>query len=279
MSAHGTEIARVTLQGSRENNQDRFAVFEEHDACLLVLGDGLGGHPRGEVAAQLLVETCQKLWQAAHKPLVNPRYFLQQCALKAHEAILGFGSRQTPPITPRTTAVMALLQEGRCYWGHAGDSRFYLVREGEILVRSRDHVVANVLDQDKARSLSLNPGALTRCLGGSHSAQPLIGDPVTLQPGDIVLLCSDGFWHQLDESEMVTTLHNAFPLSKALSLLGERAEANKIGNSDNISAVGVRLGSKSFGIGQTPMNGPLDDEEAELLQAIEHLNKLIERTL
>lgn len=278
MSTHGTEIARVTLQGSRDNNQDRFAVFEAQHACLLVLGDGLGGHPRGEVAAQLLVETCEKLWESAHKPLVNPRYFLQQCALKAHQAIVEFGTRQTPPITPRTTAVMALLQEGRCYWGHAGDSRFYLVRDGEILVRSRDHVVGNVLDRDKARSLSLNPGALTRCLGGSHSAQPVIGDPVNLKPGDIVLLCSDGFWHQLDESEMVTTLHNAFPLSKALSLLGERAEANNIGKSDNISAIGVRVGQESFGIGQGVITAT-DDEEAELLQAIEHLNKLIERTL
>ena len=276
MTHHRTEIARISLQGNRAENQDRFAILEQEETCLLVLGDGLGGHPRGEVAAQILVNSCEQMWQAARKPLVNPNYFLQQCALRAHQAIVAYGMRQDPPISPRTTSVMALLQEGKCYWSHAGDSRFYLIRDGSIEVRSRDHVVANDKRPPASLAEAANPGAITRCLGGaSQSATPVVGSPLTLREGDVILLCSDGFWSQLDEQEMLRTLHNALPLHNALRLLGENAEQNGVGQSDNITAVGVRAGREAFGIGQIPLP---HDQEGELLQAIEHLNRLINKT-
>lgn len=276
MNRDSTEIARITLQGDRAENQDRFAVLEENDTCLLALADGLGGHPRGEVAAQFLIDTCRQMWRTARKPLVNPSYFLQQCALRAHQAIVGWGIRQDPPITPRTTAVLALLQEGRCYWGHAGDSRFYLVRDEKIHLVSRDHIVANEPRPQDPLAEELHPATITRCLGGaSQGASLVLGAPVQLQEGDIALLCSDGFWNQLDEEEMLLTLHNAVPLHNALRILGEAAEEYSIGQSDNVTAVGVRLGNLAYGIGQMPMS-PNDD--AELLQAIEHLNRLIDRT-
>lgn len=276
MNHDRTEIARITLQGNRSENQDRFIILEENDSCLLALADGLGGHPRGEVAAQFLVDTCQQMWSTARKPLVNPTYFLQQCALRAHQAIIAWGIRQDPPITPRTTAVLALLQEGRCYWGHAGDSRFYLIRNGKIHLMSRDHVLANEPQPLAPMAEELHPGTITRCLGGAAQCASLVlGNPIQLQEGDIALLCSDGFWNQLDEEEMLLTLHNAVPLHNALRILGEAAEEFSIGQSDNITAVGARLGRGSFGLGLAPVN---HEEDAELLQAIEHLNKLIDRT-
>jgi serine/threonine protein phosphatase PrpC len=278
MTRHGTEIAHITLQGNRTENQDRFTVLEQDDCCLLVLADGLGGHPRGDLAAQTLVDTCEEMWEDTRKPLMNPNYFLQQCILHAHQAIIAHGARQTPPILPRTTAVLALLQEGECYWAHAGDSRFYLLREGRILSRSRDHVVTNEPRKQPAETMeTAKPGTITRCLGGtSQSAAPELGSPITLQEKDIVLLCSDGFWNQIGEKQMLATLHKALPLQNALRLLAETAEQNGIGLSDNITAVGVRMGSNSYGIGQLPATC---DEESELLMAIEHLNKLIKKRL
>ncbi|HIE54816.1 MAG TPA: serine/threonine-protein phosphatase, partial [Chromatiaceae bacterium] len=210
------------------------------------------------------------------KPLVNPAHFLQQCAQRTHQAIITWGIQQDPPVTPHTTAVLALLQEGRCYWGHAGDSRFYLIRKGKIHLISRDHVLANEPQALDPVVEELHPGIITRCLGGAAQRAGLVlGTPVQLLEEDIVLLCSDGFWNQLDEEEMLLTLHNVTPLHNALSTLGEAAKEFSPGQSDNITAVGVRMGSASFGIGLAPVD---HEEDAELLQAIEHLNKLIERT-
>ncbi len=276
MRSEQTETAHISLRGDRPENQDRSIILEEDDCCLLVLGDGLGGHPRGEVAAQILVDTCRELWEQASRPLVNPRYFLQQCILQAHRAIVEFGIRQDPPVTPRTTAVLALLQEGECYWSHAGDSRFYLVREGAVHVMSRDHVVRNEAAANACLE-GCNPGAITRCLGGaSQGATPALGTPVPLREGDVVLLCSDGFWGQLEESYMLSVLHNALPLRNALSILGETACRNGFGQSDNITAIGVRVGRDCYGLGDRSL--PMD-EESELLAAIEHLNQLINKTL
>ncbi len=275
MSGSQTEIAHITLVGDRAENQDRALILEDTDCCLLALGDGLGGHPQGDVAAQILMDTCARLWSEAHKPLLNPSYFLQQCMLQAHRAIVSYGAAQVPPVSPRTTAVLALLQEGECYWSHAGDSRFYLVREEAVHRVSRDHVVAN--DASGLYSPGENPAAITRCLGGSaRSIAPALGAPVALRAGDVVLLCSDGFWNQLDETQMLTVLHNALPLENALGILGEMAVENRSGQSDNVTAVGIRLGHDSFGVGRHPL---LEDEESELLMAIEHLNRLIEKTL
>ncbi len=275
MKEAGAEIGHVTLRGDRPENQDRAVVLDGGDACLLVLGDGLGGHPMGDVAAQLLVDTCTRLWQEARKPLINPSYFVQQCLLRAHRAIREFGEAQEPPVTPRTTAVVALLQEGECYWSHVGDSRFYLVRDERVQLVSRDHVVAN--DESGLYPAQSNPSAITRCLGGPvQSGSPTPGAPVPLREGDVVLLCSDGFWSQLEEERMVTVLHNALPLDNALGILGRMALENREGQSDNVTAVGVRLGRDSYGLGSRPL---ATDEESELLMAIEHLTRLIEKTL
>ena len=276
MSRSSPEIARITLQGNRPENQDRFLVLQQDDCCMLALGDGLGGHPRGEIAAQMLIDTCEEMWATTRKPLLNPNYFIQQCALRAHQAIVDWGIRQNPSVTPRTTAVIAILQEGECYWGHAGDSRFYLIRDNRIHSKSKDHIVANEPERVIASLLdSANPGAITRCLGGaSQNAAPTLGSPIPLHEDDIVLLCSDGFWNQLGEELMLTTLHNAMPLDNALRMLGEIAEQNGIGQSDNITAVGVRTGRDCYGIGQIPIT---HDEESALLLAIEHLNNLINR--
>ncbi|HIE55486.1 MAG TPA: serine/threonine-protein phosphatase [Chromatiaceae bacterium] len=276
MSFSGTEMGRVSLCGARPDNQDRCAIFEASDTCLLVLGDGLGGHPGGEVAAQTLIDVCAQLYKEASKPLKNPNFFLHQCASHAHRAIVEYGLAQTPPISPRTTLVMALLQEGQCYWSHAGDSRFYLLRDEAILIQSVDHVAIHDPQGAGSEFDGASPTAITRCLGGdASSAMPDAGTPTHLEEGDLILLCSDGFWNQLDEKRIVSTLRRDAPLNKSLQTLAEHAAANLPHQSDNVSAVGVRVGEHGYGISKNYA----DEEIDELLSAINHLNKLINKNL
>ncbi|WP_419631382.1 PP2C family protein-serine/threonine phosphatase, partial [Thiolapillus sp.] len=123
------ETARISLQGDRSNNQDRCAIFNYGQSCLMVLADGLGGHPRGEVAAQIMLNVCEQLFTKTPKPISSPQFFFHHCVAHAHKLINQYGQSQDPVITPRTTVVMALIQDGNCYWSYAGDSRFYLLRD------------------------------------------------------------------------------------------------------------------------------------------------------
>jgi serine/threonine protein phosphatase PrpC len=268
------ETARISLQGDRSNNQDRCAIFNYGQSCLMVLADGLGGHPKGEVAAQFMLNVCEQIFLKTPKPISSPRFFFHHCVAHAHKLINQYGQAQNPSIAPRTTVVMALIQDGYCYWSYAGDSRFYLIREGDIILQSTDHSVAQ-----RGLRGEETPGnrALTRCVGGQRSApMPSTEPPFPLQPNDVLLLCSDGLWNQLPQRQLVETLWNVFPLKKALHMLGGVAEKNAQSHSDNISALGIRVDGGSCGVNASYVAG---DSENELLSAIDHLNTLITQNI
>ena len=136
MQAKAFEAAKGSLTGDRATNQDRCLFLSSGETALLCLADGLGGHPRGEVAAQLLLDATEAVFRQSEKPLTDPERFMLRCIGKAHQAILRFGRRQSPPIAPRTTAVIAVVQGGFAYWCHVGDSRLYLIRNGRVVVQT-----------------------------------------------------------------------------------------------------------------------------------------------
>ena len=110
------------------------------DALLMVLADGLGGHALGEVAAQQALQTLAHQFQAQARPAVrNPADFLQDSIMLAHRQIHRYAeAKRLPDIrAPRWSA--APVQNGQIHWAHAGDSRLYLMRRGQLLTRTRDH--------------------------------------------------------------------------------------------------------------------------------------------
>jgi serine/threonine protein phosphatase PrpC len=233
------EAARTTFTGNRACNQDRCLVLADGDCVLLAVADGLGGHPRGEVAAQLLVDVCEALFRRAVRPLADPQQFLLSCVGKAHQAIRRYGARQEPPMQPRTTAVLALVQNGVAHWAHVGDSRLYLLRDGQVMAQTRDHIQVRFVRQGgdgPSRALA----SLTRCLGGLPLPPVTTCAPATpLRPGDTLVLCSDGLWGQVPSA----MLRDAFsrirqPLHQCLE--GLALEAVEAENSDNVSAVALR---------------------------------------
>jgi serine/threonine protein phosphatase PrpC len=239
LPAKAFEAARATAPGQRGHNQDRSLFLGSAEALLLGLADGLGGHPRGETAAQLLVDVCESLFRRTTKPLADPEHFMLQCIGQAHKTILRFGRRQHPPITPRTTAVLAVIQHAAVHWAHVGDSRLYLMRDGQVHARTRDHSCIRHLPGSEGEA-SRPHASLTRCLGGM--LQPPItscGPPTRLQAGDLILLCSDGLWSQIPGRTLIRTLQaNACPLNAALPALVK--QTSMLPNSDNVTAVALR---------------------------------------
>jgi hypothetical protein len=106
---------------------------------LLLLAD-MGGHILGEMAAAIAMQTIGSLFQQQAHPLVGrPERFLEDSFLAAHQEIHRYHTLNNLPETPRTTIVACLIQNGYAYWAHCGDSRLYWMRQGQILLRTKDH--------------------------------------------------------------------------------------------------------------------------------------------
>ncbi|MCB1775789.1 MAG: serine/threonine-protein phosphatase [Gammaproteobacteria bacterium] len=232
------DIAKQSLIGSRAHNQDRCQVLRSDSTLLLSIADGLGGHPRGDAAAQLLIDVAEHLFRKAEKPLEDPVRFMLRVIGKAHRSILRFGRRQRPPIEPRTTAVLAIVQNETLYWSHVGDSRLYLVRNGRVLARTADHTVT-VTVPDNIGPIPRRT-SLTRCLGGLEKPPTTTcAPPMALQPGDVVLLCTDGLWGQVPGRHLVSAFHDhRVPIAEQLEQVSD--VAHREAHSDNVTAIALR---------------------------------------
>lgn len=254
--------------GNRRDNQDRVALEQRGDTFLLVLADGLGGLPRGELAAEIAVSTLTRRFVDSPLPIASPADFLRHGLDEAHRAIIHASERTGVTVIPRTTCVTCLIQAGRAWWAHVGDSRFYLIRDRSPVARTRDHSRVERLlqqgligEQDALHHPEIN--LLTQSLGGDPAPPVPDQDEAGLEQGDTLLLCSDGLWNALHEREMVSLL-SQHPASEAVQLLADAAEAASYPRSDNITLLA--------------MNWPLpaieaDDLDTAIRQVREALNE------
>lgn len=232
--------------GNRPSNQDRCTIIERGESILLLLADGMGGHKKGEVAAQEMVDSIGRSFRKQPLPIPDPAAFLQESVTRAHYDISARGQQLNPPVFPRTTCVACLIQSGVAHWAHVGDSRLYLLREHEVVTRTRDHTYIEELrqhnvisEQEMARHPMRN--YVTHCLGGPEEApQVTLSERSDLRFDDIILLCSDGLWNAVDVVG-VTHILDKRTLEEAVNLLAEEAERISYPNSDNISVIALRL--------------------------------------
>lgn len=231
--------------GNRAANEDRCAVLQRGDSLLLLVADGMGGHARGDLAAQTFVDTFTEAFYRQRLPLADPAAFLRRKLEAAHQAIVQCGQEQQPAIEPRTTAVACLIQGSKAWWIHAGDSRLYVLRGGKVVTRTRDHTYVEDLYQHRAISeaeMMRHPmrNYVSRCLGGRGDPPAAEAGEGSLQFGDVVLLCSDGLWSAVDDKHIAAAARED-DLEAALDRLAERAEQASYPSSDNISAAATRL--------------------------------------
>jgi serine/threonine protein phosphatase PrpC len=241
------DLAHCSLMGNRRNNQDRCLIARGDHALLLGIADGMGGHPGGDKAAQIFTDTCQSQMQQQAGPIAEPHDFLVRLLHLSHHRIQRFGRRNTPPIIPRTTVVVALLQDGLVRWVHAGDSRFYLFRDRQAAARTTDHSQVERLRQQGliSRGEMVNHPArnlVTRCLGGDHDIlEPEYGE-MPLAEDDCLLLCSDGLWSSIPDLRMIGALAEEGSMAEKVEALAREAAAAKAPESDNVSLVACRIG-------------------------------------
>ncbi|HET7369566.1 MAG TPA: protein phosphatase 2C domain-containing protein [Gammaproteobacteria bacterium] len=241
------ETAQATRLGNRRENQDRAAILIGDTRILLIVADGMGGHSDGAAAAQAAVDSLSVSFKNLRGRKTG-KGFLREALAAAHEAVFKLGAEQPIAKRPRTTCTICLVDEGVAQWAHVGDSRVYWVHEDAVGARTRDHSAVEALYQ--AGEIS-NDDMLTHplrnyveeCLGGEPEQPKFeIAEPVELSAGDIMLLCTDGLWGALTETDIVKYLRADGEFDDVLEDVARRAEAATHPSSDNVTAAALRWG-------------------------------------
>ncbi len=250
-------IFQESRKGKRRENQDRVAYCYSRDALLMVVADGLGGHLHGEIAARIAVQVLTNAFRREARPrIADPARFLVEQLLDAHRTIERFTNVHRLGESPLTTCVACIVQDGAACWGHAGDSRLYFIRGGRVLARTRDHSrVQQLVEQGRIReeAVAAHPfrNSITNCLGSAVPPRVELSEKMALEPGDSILLCSDGFWGPLSAARIAAALLRS-DIVEALPELLDQAEARSGMESDNLSVVAMswEAGAASTGAGE-----------------------------
>jgi PPM family protein phosphatase len=184
-------VYQVSRKGGREKNEDRMGYCYTRDAGLFALADGMGGHPEGEVASQMALQTLAVLFQREARPtLADPTRFLHDAIMAGHHQLLRYATDRALLDTPRTTIIACVLQGNAAYWAHCGDSRLYLLRDDKLIARTRDHSYTELhetLSQVVPLEHRLNRSVLFTCLGSPGKPVVDAAGPLVLRQGDRVM--------------------------------------------------------------------------------------------
>lgn len=232
----------------REKNEDFWDIVLAADGNpqAFIVADGMGGHEAGDVASRMAVQSISK---EVSLHLQNPdntssiQEFLEKTVLKANEEIYQYALRNLNGVGTGTTLTAGLLHNGKLTIAHIGDSRFYLLRNGEIEKLTRDHsfvgelVERGILDAEEASKHPLR-NQITRALGYEKQIQIDFYE-ITVQSGDIWLFCTDGLTLKVTPDELLSMLSDGSDLDDTLKNM--IALANQRGGEDNITAIAVRV--------------------------------------
>ncbi len=257
-------IFQDTRIGKRPYQQDRIAHWNTRDALFLVVADGMGGHAHGDIAAQIAVDCLGGAFNAEAKPRVaDPDMFLYRAIGRAHAMIVHQAQRQGLADSPRTTVVACLVQEGYAYWSFVGDSRLYVIRDGRIVTRTRDHTPVQMLIdsgriREEAAATHPDRNKLLQCLGGPRAPRVEPTAHARLSQNDIVLLCSDGFWGPLTQRQLLMGLLGK-EMKTALPELITLAETRAGPRCDNVSVLAIEWHEQAVPAPVEPVTMPMDE--------------------
>lgn len=237
--AGSTDIGNV-----RGQNQDAYAVGEFADGAVwAVVCDGMGGAAGGSTASSTAVEIIAERIKNSYRKDIKPRSVrnLLVSAIETANAVLFEMSREEETLAGMgTTVVAAVVTADTVYIAHAGDSRAYRLTGETLLQITRDHSVVQAmvengeLTPEQAR-LHPRKNVITRALGVDESISVDFSEE-SIQPGDILLICTDGLSNFVETEEIQSIIKNSPQAECAQALI---ARANERGGGDNITAVAV----------------------------------------
>jgi serine/threonine protein phosphatase PrpC len=235
--------ATLSHPGGRRVNEDaaKSLLLSDAQGCWVV-ADGLGGHGGGDVASKIAVDTIIVAYQ--NKPEFSAEQ-LGNMLVAAHQAILQGQQNNDRLSAMRSTAVVLMLQDAQAWWAHVGDSRLYYFAQGHIVQQSKDHSVPQVMVD--AGQISANAirnhedrNRLTRSLGNNGKLRTTMLDhALPIGDGDAFLLCTDGFWEFVTESDMQATLAKSVSPADWLTAMEHILLTRAPASHDNYTATAI----------------------------------------
>jgi serine/threonine protein phosphatase PrpC len=246
----GIEVSTQSDIGClRKNNEDSFGYWEPEDdeqflrkGRLAVVADGMGGYEGGQEASRLAVETLV----AAYRDFAgdDPETALIEALQAAHEQIRTYSFAHPELRGMGTTCTAAAIVLDALYYVHIGDTRLYLIRDGQITRVTRDHSYVGRLVESgmiSAEEAETHPqrNILTAALGTNPELiMDFPEEPQSLRPEDVLLICSDGLWGQVRDAEIVSAVDNKTAEKAGHELIDLARER---GGPDNLTVAILRL--------------------------------------
>lgn len=209
--------SKVSETGLKRSNNEDAILYLTPDkpwinqclGTLAIVSDGIGGYPKGEKASAMVVDTLSKYY---YKEAGQPAENLREAAIKANNIVAIEGMANSIKMGATCTAVAILKDE--LFFMHVGDSRAYLMQNGELTQVTLDHTVANEMAgsasvRHSEETMLFNPNALTRAMGveaskGCHA--DIFSVKNTLEKDDKIMLCSDGVHGHIKDPELRSIL-------------------------------------------------------------------------
>ena len=232
--------AQRTHAGGREVNEDAAAAVVEAGHGCWIVADGVGGHGRGELASSASVRAALDRFRSGAEPSAEA----VSEVIRHAQAGVRQAQEEASYANMRTTIAL-LLADGRSrIWGHVGDTRIYSLRDGRIIERTLDHSVPQMLVEAgriTEREIRSHPerNKILRALGENADPEVEIGAPAELRPGDAYLLCTDGWWEYLSDTEIELDFAKSPDPESWLDAMMRRILTRARGTFDNLTAVAV----------------------------------------
>lgn len=229
--------------GGRDKNDD-YADFtyKEDSYGIWVVADGLGGHMNGNVASKLAVESILKSYES-NSTLAKDN--IENIIKNANMDIINAQGKHILSNGMRTTVVGLFTDSEKVLWAHVGDSRLYYFKQGELSSQTKDHSVSQMavsageISPDEIR-FHEDRNKLLRVLGSEPELRvEVLKEPVELKTGDAFLLCTDGFWELVYETEMEIDLCKANSPEEWIRYMVERLYKRASEGNDNFSAAAL----------------------------------------
>lgn len=239
-----SDIGRV-----RQKNEDACGRYQPEDdkelaekGAIFVVADGMGGHRGGEIASELAVQTVIELYYASEN--TEPTDSLGECFSEANRKILEKSASDVDLFGMGTTCTTMVVRQGEAFFAHVGDSRAYVLRDGELVQLTEDHslvgemVRSGILSNEDARNHPKR-NVITRSLGTHQDLSPdFPWTPYKLMDGDIFVLCSDGLTSMVSDDEVKDVVAANGPRSGCRALV-DLANAN--GGKDNVTVQIIKV--------------------------------------
>jgi protein phosphatase len=244
-------IGKCTLLGNyRENNEDAIEVKQFPDMTVALVADGMGGQAYGEVASKRAIEVVPRELRKHITASASPeqvREVIRKGVLQANDEILTIAALDRDLKNMGTTVVLALWRRGNdLFISNLGDSRAYLIRDGQIEQLTVDHSLAQALVENKTISADEAKGHRFRnylwkylgCKEKDMGEGPDIKN-VPIQPGDRFLLCSDGMSGPVPDEQILDFVLRHPDVQQCADGLGQLAL--DMGSRDNVSCIVIEV--------------------------------------